>query len=159
MLSYPLILNSFHLVSLDPLCFSAINVVPGKLKASQRMMRTVSSVTCSHWNTAHEATDTPPRVKFHDRVRRIYASFFAPTDFLCQVDAISRFLSPGAPPPSMDFDRTDGQDALTLPTPKTRLYIRFPRALSANLPVGLLGFDGVILEATQAAQVVSVTLF
>ncbi|KAI0030703.1 UPF0183-domain-containing protein [Vararia minispora EC-137] len=70
--------------------------------------------------------DSPPRVRFHDRV-----------------DVISRFLSPGGAPPSMNFDRTVGEDTLTLPTPITRL----------------LGFDGVILEATQAAQVVSVTLF
>ncbi|KZV77194.1 UPF0183-domain-containing protein [Peniophora sp. CONT] len=70
--------------------------------------------------------DSPPRVKFTDRM-----------------DTISRFLSPGGAPTSMNYDRTNGDDALTLPAPTTRL----------------LGFDGIILEATQAAQVVSVTLF
>ncbi|KAI0068824.1 UPF0183-domain-containing protein [Artomyces pyxidatus] len=70
--------------------------------------------------------DSPPRVKFDDRV-----------------DTISHFLSPGEAPPSMHFNRTDDEEALTLPSPTTRL----------------LGFDGIILEATQAAQVVSVILF
>ncbi|KAI0268387.1 UPF0183-domain-containing protein [Gloeopeniophorella convolvens] len=70
--------------------------------------------------------DSPPRVKFEERV-----------------DRISHFLSPGEVPPSMHYDRTDDEEILTLPNSTTRL----------------LGFDGVILEATQSAQVVSVTLF
>ncbi|KAA1466328.1 UPF0183-domain-containing protein [Dentipellis sp. KUC8613] len=70
--------------------------------------------------------DSPPRVKFYDRV-----------------DTISHFLRPGETPPSMLFDRTDEEEALTLPSPTTRL----------------VGFDGIVLEATQSAQVVSVTLF
>jgi len=43
----------------------------------------------------------------------------------------------------MLFDRTDDEETLTLPSPTTRLS----------------GFDGIILEAAQSAQVVSVTLF
>ncbi|TFY83947.1 hypothetical protein EWM64_g70 [Hericium alpestre] len=70
--------------------------------------------------------DSPPRVKFYDRV-----------------DTISHFLSPGETPPSMLFDRTDEEAALTLPSSTTRL----------------LGFDGIILEAASSSQVVSVTLF
>ncbi|THH07075.1 hypothetical protein EW146_g9426 [Bondarzewia mesenterica] len=60
-----------------------------------------------------------------------------------RVETISHFLQPGQTPPSMHFNRTDDEDSLTLPSPTTRL----------------LGFDGIILEATQSAQVVSVTLF
>ncbi|KZT12505.1 UPF0183-domain-containing protein [Laetiporus sulphureus 93-53] len=70
--------------------------------------------------------ETPPRVKFHDRV-----------------EEISHFLSQGEPPSSMLLDRTDEEDNLTLPSSKTRL----------------LGFDGIILEATESGHVVSVTLF
>ncbi|KAH9844252.1 uncharacterized protein C8Q71DRAFT_36979 [Rhodofomes roseus] len=60
-----------------------------------------------------------------------------------QGDTISHFLSPKAQPPTMLLDRTDEDDALTLPSSKTRL----------------LGFDGIILEATESTQVVSVMLF
>lgn len=70
--------------------------------------------------------DSPPCVRFDERV-----------------ETISHFLCPGQTPPSMHFNRTDDEDALTLPSPTTRL----------------LGFDGIILEATESAQVVSVTLF
>ncbi|CCM03165.1 uncharacterized protein FIBRA_05287 [Fibroporia radiculosa] len=70
--------------------------------------------------------ETPPRIKFYDRV-----------------DDISHFLNPGDTPASMLLDRTDDEDGLTLPSPKTRL----------------LGFDGIILEATETAQVVAVMLF
>jgi len=59
------------------------------------------------------------------------------------VEDISHFLSPGESPPSMLLDRTDEEEGLTLPNSKTHL----------------LGFDGIILEATVSAQVVSVTLF
>lgn len=61
----------------------------------------------------------------------------------------------------MLYNRTDGEDTLTLPSPTTRepsliVILRY----KANTPdEGLLGFDGIILEATQTAQVVSVTLF
>lgn len=65
----------------------------------------------------------------------------------------------------MLYNRTDGESALTLPSPTTRERPSFA-ALSfywgrpANdFGEGLLGFDGIILEATQSAQVVSVTLF
>jgi len=60
-----------------------------------------------------------------------------------RADRISHFLNPGEAPPSMLYDRTDDEEMLTLPSSTTRL----------------MGFDGIILEATQSAQVVSVTLF
>jgi len=60
-----------------------------------------------------------------------------------RVEDISHFLSPGESPTSMVLDRTDEEDGLTLPSSRTRL----------------LGFDGIVLEATESAQVVSVMLF
>ncbi|PCH41096.1 UPF0183-domain-containing protein [Wolfiporia cocos MD-104 SS10] len=63
--------------------------------------------------------------------------------FYDRADVIGHFLSPGESPPSMLLDRTDEEDGLTLPSSKTRL----------------LGFDGVILEATESEQVVAVMLF
>ncbi|OBZ70459.1 hypothetical protein A0H81_09967 [Grifola frondosa] len=60
-----------------------------------------------------------------------------------RVENISHFLSPGDVPPSMLLDRTDEEDGLTLPSSTTRL----------------LGFDGIILEVTESAQVVAVMLF
>ena len=59
----------------------------------------------------------------------------------------------------MNFNRTDGDDALTLPSPTTRQLYLVRDTPYTNFSTGLLGFDGIILEATQAAQVVSVTLF
>ncbi|KAI0732965.1 UPF0183-domain-containing protein [Fomitopsis betulina] len=63
--------------------------------------------------------------------------------FYDPVDTISHLLSPKEPSPTMLLDRTDEDEGLTLPASKTRL----------------LGFDGIILEATESTQVVSVTLF
>jgi hypothetical protein len=37
-----------------------------------------------------------------------------------QFETISHFLSPREPPPSMVLDRTDEEELLTLPSPKTR---------------------------------------
>ncbi|KAI0053002.1 UPF0183-domain-containing protein [Auriscalpium vulgare] len=59
-----------------------------------------------------------------------------------RVETISHFLAPGEAPPSMHFNRTDEEETLTLRSATTRL----------------LGFDGIILEATEGAQVVGVTL-
>ncbi|KAG6336846.1 hypothetical protein ID866_2242 [Astraeus odoratus] len=60
-----------------------------------------------------------------------------------QFEAISHFLSPRDPPPSMVLDRTDDDDTISLPSPMSRLY----------------GYSGVILEVSEASQVVSVTVF
>lgn len=70
--------------------------------------------------------DTPPRMLFSDKF-----------------EAISHFLSPRDPPPSMVLDRTDDEDTMTLPSPVSRLY----------------GYSGVILEVNEFSQVVAVTLF
>jgi len=61
-----------------------------------------------------------------------------------KLDLISRFLNRGSREvvPSMQVDRTE-DDRLTLPSSTTRL----------------VGFDGVVLEATESALVVTVTLF
>lgn len=70
--------------------------------------------------------DTPPRKRFHDRF-----------------ETISHFLSPSEPPPSMLLDRTDDDEAITLPSATTRLH----------------GYDGIILEVSESSQVVAVMLF
>ena len=76
-----------------------------------------------------------------------------------QADRISHFLNPGETPPSMLYDRTDDEEMLTLPNSTTSEYVILWSFLLTRTRIGLLGFDGVILEATQSAQVVSVTLF
>ncbi|KAF8556960.1 UPF0183-domain-containing protein [Imleria badia] len=70
--------------------------------------------------------DSPPRMRFTDKF-----------------EAISHFLSPRDPPPSMVHDRTEYEDNITLPSATSRLY----------------GYDGVILEVNEASQVVAVMLF
>ncbi|KAJ7507921.1 hypothetical protein B0H11DRAFT_1969327 [Mycena galericulata] len=70
--------------------------------------------------------DTPPRKPFYDRF-----------------ETISHFLSPREPPPSMLLDRTDDEEAITLPSATTRLH----------------GYDGIILEVSESSQVVAVMLF
>ncbi|KAJ7179039.1 hypothetical protein C8R46DRAFT_1159737 [Mycena filopes] len=70
--------------------------------------------------------DTPPRKRFYDRF-----------------ETISHFLSPREPPPSMLLDRTDDEEAITLPSATTRLH----------------GYDGIILEVSESSQVVAVMLF
>ncbi|KAJ7665520.1 hypothetical protein B0H17DRAFT_1090776 [Mycena rosella] len=70
--------------------------------------------------------DTPPRKRFYDRF-----------------ETISHFLSPREPPPSMLLDRTDDDEAITLPSATTRLH----------------GYDGIILEVSESSQVVAVQLF
>ncbi|KAK7061811.1 hypothetical protein R3P38DRAFT_2831689 [Favolaschia claudopus] len=70
--------------------------------------------------------DTPPRKRFYDRF-----------------ETISHFLSPRDPPPSMLLDRTDDEEAMTLPSATTRLH----------------GYDGIILEVSESSQVVAVMLF
>ncbi|KAN0097506.1 Uncharacterized protein family UPF0183 [Tylopilus felleus] len=64
--------------------------------------------------------------------------------FTDKFEAISHFLSPKDhhPPPSMVHDRTEYEDNITLPSPTSRLY----------------SYDGVILEANEASQVVAVML-
>jgi hypothetical protein len=59
----------------------------------------------------------------------------------------------------MLYDRTDDEEMLTLPNSTTSEYIIFMPLRFMRSRIGLLGFDGIILEATQSAQVVSVTLF
>jgi hypothetical protein len=59
----------------------------------------------------------------------------------------------------MLYDRTDDEEMLTLPNSTTSEYIILRPFLLTRSRIGLLGFDGVILEATESAQVVSVTLF
>ncbi|KAL0070671.1 hypothetical protein AAF712_001892 [Marasmius tenuissimus] len=63
--------------------------------------------------------------------------------FYDRFETISHFLSPRQPPPSMLLDRTDEEDDITLPSSTTRLH----------------GYDGIILEVSEASNVVSVTLF
>jgi len=58
-------------------------------------------------------------------------------------EAISHFLSPRDPPPSMVHDRTEYEENITLPSATSRLH----------------GYDGVILEVNEASQVVAVMLF
>jgi hypothetical protein len=61
----------------------------------------------------------------------------------------------------MLYDRTDDEEMLTLPSSTTSEYIVLNPFLVHEISdrIGLMGFDGIILEATQSAQVVSVTLF
>ncbi|THV08445.1 UPF0183-domain-containing protein [Dendrothele bispora CBS 962.96] len=64
--------------------------------------------------------------------------------FYDRFETTSHFLSPREqPPPSMLLDRTDEEDNITLPSATTKLY----------------GYDGIILEVSEASQIVSVTLF
>jgi len=65
-------------------------------------------------------------------------------DFGDKYDIVSRFLSRVSREqlPSMQLDRAD-DDRLTLPNATTRL----------------VGFDGIVLEVTETAQVTSVILF
>ncbi|KAJ4478225.1 hypothetical protein J3R30DRAFT_3657513 [Lentinula aciculospora] len=63
--------------------------------------------------------------------------------FYDRFETISHFLSPREPPPSMLLDRTNDEENLRLPSATTRLY----------------GYDGIILEVSEASQVLSVTLF
>ncbi|KAI0650757.1 UPF0183-domain-containing protein [Trametes meyenii] len=60
-----------------------------------------------------------------------------------RIEEIQHFLAPGEAPPSMILNRADDEEGLRLPSSTTRLF----------------GYDGVILEATEAGQVVSVMLF
>ncbi|KAI0750740.1 UPF0183-domain-containing protein [Daedaleopsis nitida] len=62
--------------------------------------------------------------------------------FYERVEEIQHFIAPGEAPPSMILNRTDDEDGLRLPSPTTRLF----------------GYDGIILEATESAQVVAVML-
>ncbi|KAH9853527.1 hypothetical protein C2E23DRAFT_859093 [Lenzites betulinus] len=63
--------------------------------------------------------------------------------FFERVEEIQHFLAPGEAPPSMILNRADDEEGLRLPSSTTRLF----------------GYDGVILEATESGQVVSVMLF
>ncbi|KAJ3488377.1 hypothetical protein NLI96_g2887 [Meripilus lineatus] len=63
--------------------------------------------------------------------------------FYDRYEDIGHFLSPGDSPPSMMLDRTDDEEQLTLPSAPTRL----------------LGYNGIILEVTDSAQVATVMLF
>ncbi|KAJ3710449.1 hypothetical protein FB446DRAFT_728875 [Lentinula raphanica] len=63
--------------------------------------------------------------------------------FYDRFETISRFLGPREPPQSMVLDRTIEEENITLPSPPTRLH----------------GYDGIVLEVSEASQVLSVTLF
>jgi hypothetical protein len=52
----------------DPLCFSDTNDVLGKLKAGQRTTRMVRRCLVMPLVQAHNIIDTPPRMRFYDRV-------------------------------------------------------------------------------------------
>jgi hypothetical protein len=63
----------------------------------------------------------------------------------------------------MPLDRTEEDDDLTLPSAITskgaRLGLKRLVPIHSFTFIGLLGFDGIILEVTNASHVVSVTLF
>ncbi|KAF5322247.1 hypothetical protein D9619_000792 [Psilocybe cf. subviscida] len=63
--------------------------------------------------------------------------------FFDRFETINHFLSPHETPPSMSLDRTADEDLVNLPSPTTHLH----------------GYDGIILEATDLSQVLSVMLF
>jgi hypothetical protein len=61
----------------------------------------------------------------------------------------------------MRLDRTDEEESLTLPSATTRRLLSYrgtPFAQSAK-KTGLVGYDGMVLEVTEASQVVTVILF
>ncbi|KAI5833855.1 UPF0183-domain-containing protein [Schizophyllum commune Tattone D] len=74
--------------------------------------------------------DTPPRKRFYERF-----------------ETISHFLSPREPPPSMLLDRTDDEDGVTLPSS------------ASHSGDQVYGYDGIVLEVSEASQVLSVMLF
>ena len=78
-----------------------------------------------------------------------------------QVEDIQHFIAPGEAPPSMILNRTDDEDGLRLPSSTTRasslLHTLWGSVLTSIS--GLFGYDGIILEATESAQVVAVMLF
>jgi hypothetical protein len=60
----------------------------------------------------------------------------------------------------MRLDRTDDEESLTLPSATTRrLLISWDSFCLTNENTGLVGYDGVVLEVTEASQVVTVILF
>lgn len=60
----------------------------------------------------------------------------------------------------MILNRTDDEDGLRLPSSTTREYAPpAPASQSLIICAGLFGYDGIILEATESGQVVSVMLF
>lgn len=59
----------------------------------------------------------------------------------------------------MILNRTDDEDGLRLPSSTTREYAPSPAFQSLIICAGLFGYDGIILEATESGQVVSVMLF
>ncbi|KAL1747717.1 hypothetical protein HDZ31DRAFT_31457 [Schizophyllum fasciatum] len=62
-------------------------------------------------------------------------------------ETISHFLSPREPPPSMLLDRTDDEDGVTLPSS------------ASHSGDQVYGYDGIVLEVSEASQVLSVMLF
>ena len=58
----------------------------------------------------------------------------------------------------MELDRTE-DERLTLPGSTTRKSQCVNDDYTYSYPPGLVGFDGVVLEVTEAAQVVTVVLF
>ncbi|KAF8205067.1 hypothetical protein BJ912DRAFT_940171 [Pholiota molesta] len=87
--------------------------------------------------------DTPPRKRFSDRF-----------------ETISHFLSPHEPPPSMSLDRTADENNLNLPNPTThRTWYAISLYFFAHFALEVHGYNGIILEATDLSQVVSVVLF
>jgi hypothetical protein len=62
----------------------------------------------------------------------------------------------------MVLDRTDDEELLTLPNPKTRrqfLMFHPSEAFFTEKKLQVYGYDGIILEVSDMSQVVSVTLF
>jgi hypothetical protein len=104
-------------------------------------------------------SDTPPRKRFSDRV---YAVLLASRLNLprFQFETISHFLSPHEPPPSMSLDRTADENNLNLPNPTThRTWYAISLYFFAHFALEVHGYNGIILEATDLSQVVSVVLF
>lgn len=77
-----------------------------------------------------------------------------------QVEEIQHFIAPGEAPPSMILNRTDDEDGLRLPSSTTRTSMYLFCAMEViDAFLGLFGYDGIILEATESGQVVAVMLF
>ena len=61
----------------------------------------------------------------------------------------------------MEHDRTDEEDGLTLPHSTTRKHRQTVVSTRYELMcwTELLGFDGLVLEVTESAHIVSIMLF
>lgn len=107
-------------------------------------------------------TESPPRKRFYERVSHIQEGFaWKRSNIICeQVEEIQHFIAPGEAPPSMILNRTDDEDGLRLPSSTTRKFVLPVWSVEAiDAILGLFGYDGIILEATESGQVVAVMLF